>query len=176
MMSRRHYLMTNEFTLWDLKELPLLGPVASHMDTGNFSAKLQKLLSVSRLSWLFWNTVYSWQVSKIICVQCCYFPVSSLYCFRSIFVFAEAFVCKPLITCQVPTLSINYLLTKSGLYGKLLYGTGYFRYNHARNWFRSTFGSFNTFFWAAYMTLQAFTFPVNRILRINNRKTLHWPY
>lgn len=31
---------------------------------------------------------------------CCYFHVSSLYCFRNIFVFVEVFVCKPWITCE----------------------------------------------------------------------------
>ena len=56
MISRRHCLLTNEFTLWDLKKWSLLRPVASRMETK---------LHVSRLSLLFWNTVCLWQGCKI---------------------------------------------------------------------------------------------------------------
>ena len=64
-----HCSLTNEFTLWDLKKWTLLGPMASRMETEIISEKLHKLLSVSRLFRLFWNTVCLWQGSKIICVQ-----------------------------------------------------------------------------------------------------------
>ena len=46
-MSSCHCLLTNEFTLWDLKKWSFVEPVASRMETGKMSVKLQKLLSVS---------------------------------------------------------------------------------------------------------------------------------
>ena len=98
MMSRSHCLLTNEFTLWDLKKWSLREPVASQMETVKISAK------PSHANFCPFTLVFPScfkiqfvcdKVVKLYVLNSSYFPVSCLYCFRSIFVFVEAFFCKP---------------------------------------------------------------------------------
>ena len=104
-----------------------------------------RFLSVYCLSRLFWNTVCFWQGSKIICVQYVIFLLVPYTLFE---VYSYLFGGVSLLTVNyLPTL-LAYLFT----YINIIYHFGV-RQPKGQNvefCYRSTFGSFDTFFWVAY--------------------------